>query len=54
MALGSHMKADDAIFTNFADFFVEEKYWEEAKSKLIKTGDTTFLNKFKEKFKFTT
>ena len=44
---GSHMKADDAIFTNFADFFVEEKYWEEAKSKLIKTGDTTFLNKFK-------
>ena len=47
---GSHMKADDAIFTNFADFFVEEKYWEEAKSKLIKTGDTTFLNKFKRKF----
>ena len=44
---GSHMKADDAIFTNFADFFIGEKHWSEVKSKLIKTGDTTFLNKFK-------
>ena len=44
---GSYMNADDAIFTNFADFFIGEKYWSEVKSKLIKTGDTTFLNKFK-------
>lgn len=44
---GSYMNADDAIFTNFADFFIEEKYWDEVKLKLIKTGDTNFLNKFK-------
>ena len=45
---GSYMNADDAIFTNFADFFIEEKYWNEVKSKLIKTGDTNFLSKFKK------
>ena len=37
------MKADDAIFTDFADFYIPEKYWNEIKLQLIKTGDTSIF-----------
>ena len=43
---GQHMKADDAIFTDFADFYIPEKYWNEIKLQLIKTGDTSILYEF--------
>ena len=45
---GSYMNADDAIYTNFADYFIEEKCWNDTKLKLIKTGDTSFLDNFKK------
>lgn len=43
---GQHMKADDAIFTDFADFNISEKYWNEIKLQLIKNGDTSILYEF--------
>ena len=43
---GQHMKADDAIFTDFADFYIPEKYWNEIKLQLIKNGDTSILYEF--------
>ena len=46
---GQHMKADDAIFTDFADFNISEKYWNEIKLQLIKTGDTSILFEFQRK-----
>ncbi len=46
---GQHMKADDAIFTDFADFNISEKYWNEIKLQLIKTGDTSILFEFRRK-----
>ena len=46
---GQHMKADDAIFTDFADFNISEKYWNEIKLQLIKTGDTSILFVFQRK-----
>ncbi len=45
---GTHMTADDAIFTNFADYFIEEKNWNNIKLKIIETGDTSLLNEFKK------
>ena len=46
---GQHMKADDAIFTDFADFYIPEKNWNEIKLQLIKTGDTSILFEFQRK-----
>ncbi len=39
----SQMEANDAIFAGFADYFIPEEKWIEAKSQLIETGNPSFF-----------
>ena len=40
----SHMDASDAIFANFADYFILEEKWPYIKHQIIETGDLSILN----------
>ena len=45
---GKRMKASDAIYCGFADYFVPEKKWEDLKEKLVATGNVDWIKKFQE------
>lgn len=48
-ATGKRMKAGDAIFCKFADFFIPEAKWEESKSVLFSTGNASKIHQFVSK-----
>ena len=48
-ATGKRMKAGDAIFCKFADFFIPEAKWEETKSVLFATGNASEIHQFVSK-----
>ena len=48
-ATGKRMKAGDAIFCNFADFFIPEAKWVETKSVLFETGKVASIEQFVSK-----
>jgi len=43
---GKRMKASDAIYCGFADYFIAEKKWEDLKGKLFDTGNIDWIRKF--------
>jgi len=45
---GKRMKASDAIYCGFADYFIPETKWEDLKEKLVKTGNIDWIKKFQE------
>ncbi len=46
---GKRMKASDAIYCGFADYFIPETKWEDLKEKLIDTGNVDWIKKFHER-----
>ena len=46
---GKRMKASDAIYCGFADYFIPETKWEDLKKKLIETGNIDWIKKFHER-----
>ena len=45
---GKRMKASDAIYCGFADYFIPETKWEDLKEKLVDTGNIDWVEKFHE------
>ena len=43
---GKRMKASDAIYCGFADYFIPETKWEDLKEKLFDTGNIDWIKKF--------
>ena len=43
---GKRMKASDAIYCGFADYFISETKWEDLKEKLFDTGNIDWIKKF--------
>ena len=43
---GKRMKASDAIFCGFADYFIPETKWKDLKKKLIETGNINWIKRF--------
>ena len=43
---GKRMKASDAIYCGFADYFIPETKWEDLKVKLVETGNIDWIKKF--------
>ncbi len=43
---GKRMKASDAIYCGFADYFISETKWEDLKEKLVDTGNIDWIEKF--------
>ena len=43
---GKRMKASDAIYCGFADYFIPETKWEDLKEKLFDTGNIHWIEKF--------
>ena len=43
---GKRMKASDAIYCGFADYFIPETKWEDLKEKLVDTGNIDWIKKF--------
>ena len=43
---GKRMKASDAIYCGFADYFITETKWEDLKEKLFDTGNVDWIKKF--------
>ena len=43
---GKRMKASDAIYCGFADYFIPERKWEDLKVKLVETGNIDWIKKF--------
>ena len=43
---GKRMKASDAIYCGFADYFIPETKWEDLKEKLFETGNIDWIKKF--------
>ena len=43
---GKRMKASDAIYCGFADYFIPEIKWEDLKEKLFDTGNIDWIKKF--------
>ena len=43
---GKRMKASDAIYCGFADYFIPETKWEDLKEKLFGTGNIDWIKKF--------
>ena len=43
---GKRMKASDAIYCGFADYFITETKWEALKEKLFDTGNIDWIKKF--------
>ena len=48
-ATGKRMKASDAIYCGFADYFIPETKWKDLKKKLIETGNIDWIKKFLER-----
>ena len=48
-ATGKRMKASDAIYCGFADYFIPEIKWKDLKKKLIETGNIDWIKKFLER-----
>ena len=48
-ATGKRMKASDAIYCGFADYFIPETKWKDLKKKLIETGNIDWIKKFHER-----
>ena len=46
---GKRMKASDAIYCGFADYFIPETKWKDLKKKLIETGNIDWIKKFLER-----
>ena len=46
---GKRMKASDAIYCGFADYFIPETKWKDLKKKLIETGNIDWIKKFHER-----
>ncbi len=46
---GKRMKASDAIYCGFADYFIPETKWEDLKEKLIDTGNVDWIRKCHER-----
>ncbi len=46
---GKRMKASDAIYCGFADYFIPETKWKDLKKKLIETGNIDWVKKFHER-----
>ena len=46
---GKRMKASDAIYCGFADYFIPETKWKDLKKKLIETGNIDWIIKFHER-----
>ena len=46
---GKRMRASDAIYCGFADFFIPEIKWKDLKKKLIETGNIDWIKKFHER-----
>ena len=44
---GKRMKASDAIYCGFADYFIPETKWEDLKEKLFDTGNIDWIKKFR-------
>ena len=40
------MKASDAIYCGFADYFIPETKWEDLKEKLVDTGNISWIKRF--------
>ena len=45
---GKRMKASDAIYCGFADYFIPETKWKDLKEKLVNTGNIDWIEKFHE------
>ena len=43
---GKRMRASDAIYCGFADYFIPETKWEDLKEKLVDTGNIDWIKKF--------
>ena len=46
---GKRMRASDAIYCGFADYFIPETKWRDLKKKLIETGNIDWIKKFHER-----
>ena len=46
---GKRMRASDAIYCGFADYFIPETKWKDLKKKLIETGNIDWIKKFHER-----
>jgi enoyl-CoA hydratase len=45
---GKRMKASDALYCGFADYFIPEAKWEDLKEKLFDTGNIDWIKKFQD------